>query len=405
MTNLPTVQLPAHLAAFQATMGNLLAVGEAAIGGIQSGAHPRISIKQNRWRLVDVQGNEQVLPTLELYAIVIDANPNLSKIYYDKPYNPADTEPMAPACFSDNGVGPSSRAEKPQSVSCAACPHNVWGSKITSSGAKTRACGDSKKIAVILADNPNGPVYELRIPAASMANFANAVKQLFGRGIPLPAVIFRLTFDTTSDYPKILFEATGYATAEQMQVVTEVLQTDEVIEATGRDDQPYNGPIASAAAAPVSPVMPAPAAQPAAPVAAPVAAPFPQAGQVAVPVEVPQAAPLAPVEAEKPRRQRRAKAEAAPAAGAPLAPVATVLPPVALTPVAMVPTTVAPPAMPFAAPAPLAPVATAPAPVMAAPVAAMPFDQPSALPPAASVPVAAAPTDAALDAILGDALS
>lgn len=247
-----TAQLPAHLA--HLAQHN---VAMSAMGGITTGtAINQIGIKAGRWRLQNTQGDEQVVPHIHLDVIIADANPNLSKVFYLGAYNPADTEAKAPDCYSDNGVAPSTRAAKPQCSSCAACPHNVWGSKVTPSGGQTKACSDSKKLAVILADNPTGPVYLLKVPAASLKNLYTIVEQLANRGIPLPAMIMRLTFDPAADYPKIVFSPLSWSNEAQAQALNKILGADEIKVVIGTNDLPRTEALAAVT---TSVVVPQPA--------------------------------------------------------------------------------------------------------------------------------------------------
>lgn len=242
MSNNLTVQLPSHLAVLQKANTALAAMGGIVVGG----SFHRISIKQSRWRLNDPQGQEIVVPTLNLDVIIVNANPTQSKLWYKGAYNPAETEFKGPDCYSDNGIGPSARSTLPQSNTCAECPHNVWGSKITPAGSKTKACADVKKLAVILADNPTGPVYELRIPAASLKNLYAFVQSLNDRGIPLPSMVVRLTFDPQADYPRVIFSAQSWATPEQVNAIVEVLDSDEISVVTNKNDKVFSGNITSA---------------------------------------------------------------------------------------------------------------------------------------------------------------
>lgn len=315
--NLPTVQLPSHLAVLAGKSNTAL----AAIGGITIGASfHRISIKSSRWRLNDPQGQEHVVPTTHLDVIIVDANPTQSKIFYLSAYNPAETEYKAPDCYSDNGVAPSARAAIPQCGTCAQCPHNVWGSKITPSGAQTKACADVKKLAVILAENPTGPVYELRIPAASLKNLYAFVQSLNDRGVPLCSFVTRLAFDSQADYPKILFTPRPqtvenpqppWCTPEQVSAVLEVIDTEEVNVVTNKNDKPIAGLPAKTGAA----LHPAP------PIYTQSPAPAGMVPHVATPVQAPARTELAQPEPAK--RVRRTKAEIAAAAAATLAPQAS----------------------------------------------------------------------------------
>ena len=240
-------QLPAHLQA----LAGFQSVGKDLAAQATSAGHPRISIKASRFRLVDVQGDEVVVQTTYLDVIIVDANPYKTKTYYAAQYNPAETDFKSPDCFSNDGAGPSANSTSPQCGSCAACPHNVWGSKITPSGAQTKACSDSQRLAVILADNPDGPVYELKVPAASISNIANYAKTLAQRGIPIPGIVTRVEFDTKSDFPKLTFTPKGWASPEQVASVTELMGSDEVNACTGRNEKVQTAqPVVAKPAAP-----------------------------------------------------------------------------------------------------------------------------------------------------------
>lgn len=252
--------MPAHLAALtQNTV--LMGMNTAVSAGISAGGWPRISIKSSRFRLQSPQGEEVVVPTHDLDIIIVDANPNgLSKIYYAGAYDPS-VEDKAPDCYSDNGVGPSAKSAKPQCGTCAACPHNVWGSKINPSGSATKACADMKKVAALVAANPDGPVFELRIPPASLKNFALYVDSLSKRGIPAAAVQTKLMFDTNADFPKLVFSAGGWTTPEQAAAVMEVIGTEEVDQCTGKNDKVIDLSRVGAAAATTIAQTPAPTPQ------------------------------------------------------------------------------------------------------------------------------------------------
>ena len=314
--NLPanqTAQLPAHLQALKnnAALSNLNA---AASAGISAGGWPRISIKASRFRLQSPQGEEVVVQEHYLDIVVVDANPHgLQKIYYAGVYDP-NTDEKAPDCYSDNGIGPSQRVSRPQCGTCAACPNNIWGSKIMPSGKQGKACADVKKTAVLIANNPSGPVFEFRIPPASLSNWMAYVESLNNRGVPASCVVTRLSFDTAADFPKLIFQAIGYSNEEQATAVLEVIGTDEVDQCTGKNDKPIDPSRLLAAPQPaaqsVAPQLPA--AQPAFVAAAPasLAQPLPKFLQNRPMPEAPLAA-ASPV-AEAPKRRGRGKAAAVP---------------------------------------------------------------------------------------------
>ena len=249
-----SLQVPAHLAAMQQ---QLAAFNNAAAAGISGGSHPKISIKAARWRLQDANGNEEVVQQYHLDVVVVVANPNASKIWYAGAYDPNAAEPGAPDCFSDNGVGPSSRATSPQSPTCAACPRNVWGSKVTDAGKELKDCGDSKKIGVFLANELHRPTYELKIPAASMKNWKAMVDNLTRQGIGLPMVVVRMTFDDAVSHPQIKFEAIAMINEALLGEVQKRMSDPSTNQLVGLDDVARDANLAL----PAPGTAPAPAAR------------------------------------------------------------------------------------------------------------------------------------------------
>ena len=239
-----TPKLPAHL---QHLAGKLTT--SSLSSGISAGGHPRISIKGGRFRLQQTNGEELIVPQLHLDVIIVDANDKLSKIYYASKWDSSTPDGEAPDCWSDNGIAPSTGAKTPQHSNCAQCPHNVWGSKINeTSGKQSKACGDTKKLAVLIATNPSGPVFELRVPGDSLKNLATYATGLEKHGVPFSTVITRVTFDTDVSHQRLIFNpaygAEGempYINAEMASVIDEIIGTDEVDQCTGKSDKPITG--------------------------------------------------------------------------------------------------------------------------------------------------------------------
>ena len=97
-----------------------------------------------------------------------------------------------------------------RTTTCAGCPQNAWGSRITPAGKKAKACADSKRVAVSpLGDIRNeafgGPMM-LRVPAASLVDFANYGDGMDARGYQYYAVGTKMSFDSAEVYPKLVFE-------------------------------------------------------------------------------------------------------------------------------------------------------------------------------------------------------
>lgn len=295
------VQVPAHLAA---RIGQPSALATSMAGGLATGeAFPRISIKGSRFRIVEGDA-ETVLDSTTIDVVVVGANPRLSKTWYAKAWTP-DSEPAAPECFSLDGVSPDPQSTQPQNDLCASCPQNAWGSKVTQQGQQIKACSDKKRLAVVSADDPTGPVYLLEVTPAALKGLNQYQKELAHRGIAPEIVRTRVSFDTDASFPKLKFGFGGFNEADAQEAVDPLFGSAQVKEITGETTrQPVAVPQLAAAPAPVAPkpavkvAEPQPAPTPAEPPAAPkrgFGATKQAAPKAAAPA--PAAAPAAPMAA------------------------------------------------------------------------------------------------------------
>jgi hypothetical protein len=198
--------------------------------GTSSGG-PRISIKGGRFRIKD--GDlEEVLEDRTLNVIIVGANPAITKSWYKDKWS-KDAEPTGPACYSMDGVRPAQESEYVQAPLCASCPQNQWGSVVTDSGTKLKACSDQKRIAVVAANDPGGAIYLLQISPAALKGFYRYGKELAVRGIPPEAVITELSFDSDESFPKLSFRFTSFVTEDVYNIVAKLPDSSEVKDVTG----------------------------------------------------------------------------------------------------------------------------------------------------------------------------
>lgn len=182
------------------------------LGAGIEGSFGVISVRGKVWRtkyrgeevdLVDEEGNAR--PSLTV--VILKAAPTKSKLYYADGY--VEGTNNAPDCWSNNSVVPDASVPNKQSSTCALCPHNVFGSRITQQGKASKACADNKRIAIIPAEDMEnealgGPML-LRIPAASLVDAAQYGSKLAQMGFPVHGVVTRLKFDIKEAYPKLVF--------------------------------------------------------------------------------------------------------------------------------------------------------------------------------------------------------
>lgn len=144
-----------------------------------------------------------------IHVVMLHAAPHHSKVYYEKPYVDGNDDP--PDCWSTDGIKPDQAAPKKQSVLCANCPKNTFGSRINqATGAKGKACSDFRRIAVVpypnLENEVMGGVMLLRVPPASLANYGEYSDFLKANSVPYCGIVTKIGFEKGVAYPKMQFE-------------------------------------------------------------------------------------------------------------------------------------------------------------------------------------------------------
>lgn len=194
----------------------------------------RISIKGGVWRMI--VGGEEIdkIDERSLDVVIVNAAAKTSRSYYAGVYS-EDSAGALPDCWSNDGVKPDAKAEAPQASSCANCPMNVAGS---GQGA-SRACRFHRRLAVVLANNVDGNVYQLVLPAQSIFGKAEDGKMpleayarfIGGHGLSINSVVTELKFDTASATPKIIFRAVRPLTEAETDAAIDKGQSQDAVQA------------------------------------------------------------------------------------------------------------------------------------------------------------------------------
>lgn len=179
-----------------------------------SGGFAVMSFRGSKWRvkhggeetpIVDSDG--EAVPSLRL--VLVKANRNISKVYYAKKFEEGSVD--EPDCLSIDGIVPDPGVQNPVSKICATCPKNAFGSRITDSGKKAKACSDNRRVVVVpegdLANERFGGPMLLRIPPASLADLATFGRKVKQAGYRYNTVVTRVGFDMDAAYPKLNFRA------------------------------------------------------------------------------------------------------------------------------------------------------------------------------------------------------
>lgn len=210
--------VPAHLRRQRAVDTHL-----SIKSGLPAGSWQKISYAGSKWALVSAEGAKSYTNTMDLDFIFVRANPNISKRYYEGAYDP-NRESQAPDCWADNGAGPGPRVASPQSVACANCKLNMWGSDVGISGKATKACSDVKRLSVmVFAPNKAGGdpallpgTWEFDVPGASLKNLNSYVKMMESNNAAVTMLVTRVSFVAESNFPQFQFAALRWLSEAEM---------------------------------------------------------------------------------------------------------------------------------------------------------------------------------------------
>jgi len=252
------------------------AMTQALTGGGAQGR--RISIRGGVFRLIDAGKEVAAIDERYLDVVVVAAAPKVARSLTLAKWDPEN--PSAPDCWSADGDTPDKEVPTPQARRCAECPQNIAGS----GNGESRACRFSQNLALQLADDIDGPVHKLQVPATSIFGKADGdntplqayARSLAARNVDIGMVVTRLKFDTTVESPKLFFKAIRWLTDDEYALAQEKGASDEARDAISTKVVPSTGsatppalegrPPLRAAPAPVDTVeedeVPAPAPKP-----------------------------------------------------------------------------------------------------------------------------------------------
>lgn len=193
-------------------------VTKALAGGMGS---KRISLRGGVFRMV-VNGEEVAKnENRSMNVVIVNAAKEVSRTFYAKAYNPS-ADASAPDCWSADGQKPDASIEQPQHHNCAECPQNIKGS----GQGDTRACRFSRRLALVLADDVGGDVFQLVLPSKSIFGkgdldhmpFEQYAKYVASQGYNLNTLVTEMRFDSDSDNPKLVFRPVNFLSKEQWEV-------------------------------------------------------------------------------------------------------------------------------------------------------------------------------------------
>ena len=242
---------PSNVPAF-AKNAELSATTLALAGNVNAGnGMKRVSIKGGVFRLL---ANGKEIASIEdrhLDVIIVKAAPKVSRIFYAGGYD-KDAAASAPDCTSADGEKPDAGVKNKQSASCTMCANNIAGS----GNGNSRACRYQQRLAVVLANNPDGDVLQVTLPATSIFGKEDGDKrplQAYARymaaqtpPVNLDAIVTRMKFDTKAESPKLFFSPTRWLTDDEYESAVEQSKSKDAEKAVAVTPAAADGVVAPA---------------------------------------------------------------------------------------------------------------------------------------------------------------
>jgi hypothetical protein len=225
---------PAQAPAFAKNRGELSALAKSLAGGAGGNSFgKRISIKGGVFRLLASGKEIAAIDERYLDVVVVNAAPKVSRVFYAKSYDAATVS--APDCWSPDGEKPAAEVENKQASRCMECPQNIAGS----GQGNSRACRYQQRIAVVLANDMEGDVLQLTLPATSVFGKEDGDKRglqayarwLMAQNVDPSEVVTRMKFDTKSESPKLHFTPTRWLTDDERPGIIDQGKSDAAIKA------------------------------------------------------------------------------------------------------------------------------------------------------------------------------
>lgn len=204
-----------------------------ALAGGGGNTGKRISIKGGVFRLMSSGKEVAAIDERYMDVVIAKAAPKVFRIYHATEYDGETAS--APDCWSSDGDVPDKGVKNAQGETCATCPQNIAGS----GKGESRACRYQQRLAVVLADDMEGDVLQLPLPATSVFGKEDGEKRplqayarwLIAQNVNPDMVVTRMRFDTTAESPKLTFKAMRWLTEDEYATVTEQGNTDDAVKA------------------------------------------------------------------------------------------------------------------------------------------------------------------------------
>lgn len=213
----------------------------------------RISIRGGVFRMM-VSGEEIAKnENRAMNIVIVNGAAKVARQFYAGKY--VAGEASHPDCWSNDGEKPDPSIEYPQHSACDGCPQNIKGS----GQGDSRACRYQQRLAVLLADDVEGDVFQLVLPAKSIFGrgdtdkmpFQQYAKYVGAQGKSIGTLVTEMRMDSDSDTPKLTFKPVRFLSREEWLVAKEKGESQAaksaVIQTPAQSDNVKKKPLAAPA--------------------------------------------------------------------------------------------------------------------------------------------------------------
>lgn len=192
----------------------------------------RIALGNNKF-VLKVDGTEvSKTNTDKLEVVIVNASKHISRTFYAKAWDPK-AEAAPPDCWSNDGEKPDSSVKAPQSSACANCPQDINGS----GQGTTKACRKNRRIAVALATDLDGDVYQMTLQSKSIfydmkapgdlehMPFNQYAKYVGSQGYNLNSLVTEMRFDGDSTVGKLFFKPVRFLEKDEWEQAKKLGET------------------------------------------------------------------------------------------------------------------------------------------------------------------------------------
>lgn len=192
----------------------------------------RIALGNNKF-VLKVDGTEvSKTNTDKLEVVIVNASKHISRTFYAKAWDPK-AEAAPPDCWSNDGEKPDASVKAPQSSACANCPQDINGS----GQGTTKACRKNRRVAVALATDLDGDVYQMTLQSKSIfydmkapgdlehMPFNQYAKYVGSQGYNLNSLVTEMRFDGDSTVGKLFFKPVRFLEKDEWEQAKKLGET------------------------------------------------------------------------------------------------------------------------------------------------------------------------------------